>query len=89
MPEETVLTDPTGLHLCAGPYLLLYSKHLSEEELHAPVVWPKVFTVRANIFSLIIQLIITQNRIQSKKTTKSSYLSCLQNWLGKRKYQLL
>lgn len=44
VPEETVLTDPTGLHLSAGPYLLLYSKHLSEDELHAPVVWPKIFT---------------------------------------------
>ncbi|KAG6889932.1 hypothetical protein C0995_013456 [Termitomyces sp. Mi166 len=41
VPEETALTDPTGLHLGAGPYLLLYNRHLSEEELLAPVAWPE------------------------------------------------
>ncbi|KAH0578530.1 hypothetical protein H2248_003680 [Termitomyces sp. 'cryptogamus'] len=41
VPEETALTDPTGLHLGAGPYLLLYSRHLSEEEMLAPVAWPR------------------------------------------------
>ncbi|KAF5384210.1 hypothetical protein D9615_003376 [Tricholomella constricta] len=39
--EETVLTDPTGLHLGAGPYLVIYSRHLSEEQMKAPVAWPK------------------------------------------------
>jgi hypothetical protein len=29
--EETVLTDPAGLHLAAGPYLLLYSKSMPPE----------------------------------------------------------
>jgi hypothetical protein len=29
--EDTVLTDPTGLHLGAGPYLLLYSKAMLPE----------------------------------------------------------
>ncbi|KAG6890241.1 hypothetical protein C0992_002769 [Termitomyces sp. T32_za158] len=41
VPEETALTDPTGLHLGAGPYLLLYNRHLSDEEMLAPVAWPR------------------------------------------------
>jgi hypothetical protein len=45
VPEETVLSDPTGLHLGAGPYFLVYSRYLSEEEINRPLVWPKVFKV--------------------------------------------
>jgi hypothetical protein len=45
VPEETVLTDPTGLHLSAGPYMLIYSRHMSDEEQTTPVVWPQHFTV--------------------------------------------
>ncbi|KAF8888788.1 hypothetical protein BD779DRAFT_1522582 [Infundibulicybe gibba] len=41
--EETVLTDPTGLHLNAGPYLLIYSRYLPEDQIKAPVVWPRMF----------------------------------------------
>ncbi|KAG5644018.1 hypothetical protein DXG03_009233 [Asterophora parasitica] len=41
VPVETILTDPTGLHLGAGPYLLLYSRHLSEEQMNASVAWPQ------------------------------------------------
>ncbi|PPQ90851.1 hypothetical protein CVT25_007386 [Psilocybe cyanescens] len=44
VPEETVLTDPTGLHLGAGPYILFYSRHLSEEQIHEPLVWPNIFS---------------------------------------------
>ncbi|KAG6811358.1 hypothetical protein H0H92_007823 [Tricholoma furcatifolium] len=40
VPEETVLSDPTGLHLGAGPYLLIYSRHLSDEDMAMPVAWP-------------------------------------------------
>ncbi|GLB39769.1 putative ubiquitin carboxyl-terminal hydrolase [Lyophyllum shimeji] len=43
VPEETVLTDPTGLHLGAGPYLLIYSRHLSEDQMNAPIRWPAGF----------------------------------------------
>ena len=46
VPEETVLADPTGLHLGAGPYMLIYSRQLSEERLREPLVWPSLFTVR-------------------------------------------
>lgn len=45
VPEETVLTDPTGIHLGAGPYMLFYSRHMSEEQLREPLVWPTVFSV--------------------------------------------
>jgi len=44
VPEETVLTDPTGVHLGAGPYLLFYSRHLSDEQLREPLVWPTIFS---------------------------------------------
>ncbi|KAF8153002.1 hypothetical protein B0H34DRAFT_721780 [Crassisporium funariophilum] len=44
VPEETVLTDPTGLHLGAGPYLLFYSRHLEDHQLHEPLVWPTIFS---------------------------------------------
>jgi hypothetical protein len=43
--EETALTDPTGVHLGAGPCLLLYSRHLSDEQLREPLEWPRAFSV--------------------------------------------
>lgn len=43
VPEETVLSDPTGLHLGAGPYMLIYSRHLEEKDLVMPQ-WPQIFT---------------------------------------------
>ncbi|KAK0469256.1 uncharacterized protein EV420DRAFT_1493348 [Desarmillaria tabescens] len=44
VPEEDVLRDSTGMLLGAGPYMLLYSRSLSKEELEAPVQWPKEST---------------------------------------------
>ncbi|KAG6844673.1 hypothetical protein H0H87_004847 [Tephrocybe sp. NHM501043] len=41
VPEETALMDSTGLHLGAGPYLLIYSQHLPDEVMRAPVAWPQ------------------------------------------------
>ncbi|KAJ6537423.1 hypothetical protein DFH09DRAFT_1178175 [Mycena vulgaris] len=46
VPEDLVLTDTAGLHLGAGPYMLMYSRRQSEEEMKAPVAWPSVFTDR-------------------------------------------
>ncbi|KXN88417.1 hypothetical protein AN958_07323 [Leucoagaricus sp. SymC.cos] len=43
VPEETVFSDPTGLHLGAGPYMLIYSQHVESEELVMPQ-WPRIFT---------------------------------------------
>lgn len=31
VPEETVLNDTTGLHMGAGPYMLIYSKAVDPE----------------------------------------------------------
>ncbi|KAI0267397.1 hypothetical protein BC834DRAFT_968906 [Gloeopeniophorella convolvens] len=38
--EELVLTDTTGLHLGAGPYMLIYSRAVPDEELQ-PLLWPE------------------------------------------------
>ncbi|KAH9929699.1 uncharacterized protein B0H18DRAFT_873777 [Fomitopsis serialis] len=39
VPEETVLNDCVGLHLGAGPYFLVYSRALSEEEENVRAHW--------------------------------------------------
>ncbi|CDO71510.1 hypothetical protein BN946_scf184910.g9 [Trametes cinnabarina] len=39
VPEETVLSDPTGLHLGAGPYFLLYSRAMPQAEEDARAPW--------------------------------------------------
>lgn len=46
VPEDTVLTDPTGLHLGAGPYFLLYSRALSEADEDARAPWHDSIKVR-------------------------------------------
>ncbi|KAF9011795.1 hypothetical protein BDQ17DRAFT_1420208 [Cyathus striatus] len=46
--EEVVLTDSTALHLNAGPYLLLYSRHTEQQEINAPLPWPEVFVNSVN-----------------------------------------
>jgi hypothetical protein len=42
--EETVLTDPTGFHLGAGPYMLIYSRAVLEED-RGPLPWPEEVVV--------------------------------------------
>jgi hypothetical protein len=44
--EETVLTDPTGFHLGAGPYMLIYSRAVPEQD-QGPLPWPEEVVVRA------------------------------------------
>ena len=46
VPEETVLTDPTGFHLGAGPYMLSYSRAIPEGDPE-PLQWPEDVVVRA------------------------------------------
>ena len=36
-----MLTDPTGLHLSAGPYFLIYSQAVPEAEEQARTEWPE------------------------------------------------
>jgi len=44
VPEETVLTDPAGLHFGSGAYMIFYSRHLADEQLHEPIVWPSIIS---------------------------------------------
>ena len=46
--EETVLTDPAGLHMTAGPYFLIYNKAVSEEEEVEPNAWPVFLKVSSS-----------------------------------------
>lgn len=39
--EDDVLTDPIGLHLRAGPYLLIYGRSVSLEEEARRPPWPE------------------------------------------------
>ena len=41
-----MLTDPTGLHLGAGPYFLIYSRAMSPEEEAEHLDWPADIKVR-------------------------------------------
>lgn len=41
--EELALTDSTGLHLGAGPYMLIYSRETEEHDVKSE--WPKTFKV--------------------------------------------
>ncbi|KAH9949345.1 hypothetical protein B0H21DRAFT_820149 [Amylocystis lapponica] len=41
VPEDTVLNDPVGLHLGAGPYFLIYSRALPEEDEDMRAPWPE------------------------------------------------
>ncbi|KAH7925332.1 hypothetical protein BV22DRAFT_1104980 [Leucogyrophana mollusca] len=59
VPEETVLNDAAGLHLHAGPYLLIYSRALPEStEEEIPLPWPEHLkeTVKRNNEILFEQL---------------------------------
>ncbi|KAJ7202684.1 hypothetical protein B0H12DRAFT_1162588 [Mycena haematopus] len=44
--EDLVLSDPAGLHLGAGPYMLMYSRRQSESEINERVEWPPIFVER-------------------------------------------
>ncbi|KAL0566637.1 hypothetical protein V5O48_015367 [Marasmius crinis-equi] len=46
--EVDVLTDPTGIHLGAGPYMLIYSRHVPQEQLLQPIQWPRQFVDTTN-----------------------------------------
>jgi hypothetical protein len=50
--EEAVLTDPAGLHLGAGPYLLLYSRALTSEEARNAGKLPWIEGLKVLLFSL-------------------------------------
>ncbi|KAJ7084967.1 hypothetical protein C8R44DRAFT_821787, partial [Mycena epipterygia] len=58
VPEDLVMSDPAGLHLGAGPYMLIYSRRQSELEMRAPVEWPPLFA--ENIMKNNVQFINEQ-----------------------------
>lgn len=41
VPETEVVEDPAGLHLGAGPFLLIYSRSMLPEEENAKLPWPE------------------------------------------------
>ncbi|EKM56764.1 uncharacterized protein PHACADRAFT_207955 [Phanerochaete carnosa HHB-10118-sp] len=41
VPEAEVLEDPAGLHLGAGPFLLIYSRSVPQEEESVKLPWPE------------------------------------------------
>lgn len=43
--EQMVLNDPTGLHLGAGPYFLIYSRAVSDDYIEPRLAWPEGITV--------------------------------------------
>ena len=53
--EEAVLTDPTGFHLGAGPYMLIYSRAIPESD-QEPLQWPDDVMVRDSAISLFLLL---------------------------------
>lgn len=71
-----MFTDPTGVHLNAGPYLLLYSRHLSTVELNAPVTWPEQFTVRA-LISIVGKFLMYKFSQESVMHHNNTLLTCL------------
>lgn len=43
-----MLSDPNGMHMGAGPYLLMYSRAIPNEEniVPPPLHWPQLLRVR-------------------------------------------
>lgn len=52
VPEETVLNDTAGLHLGAGPYFLIYSRALPEEQENVRVQWVEQLKA-SDLFTLL------------------------------------
>ena len=81
VPEETVLTDPTGLHLNAGPYMLVYSRHLPEDVIKTPQTWPPLFVVCLIPRDALISEVYAHDpsyRNLFNRQTNISYLCCHQ-----------
>ena len=61
--EEIVLTDQTGFHLGAGPYMLIYSRAVPEGD-EGPLPWPEHVVVRAIRLLLPPRRVHTSTRFQ-------------------------
>ena len=78
MSELTVFTDATGLHLGAGPFFLIYSRALSQEDEDARVFWPECFKVCPSSsrtrFQLTRHLCVLQDSVKHNNMTFASQL---------------
>lgn len=60
--EELVLTDNTGLHLGAGPYMLIYSR--ATEENDSKTEWSAAFMVGRKTYSSLLMLTSLQDTME-------------------------
>lgn len=77
MPEEVVLNDVAGLHLSAGPYFLIYSAALTEEEENMPMPWPedlKACITYKYTYACVLIFVPPQNSV---KYNNMNFLSAL------------
>jgi hypothetical protein len=63
--EDIVLADSSGIHLGAGPYMLMYSRALPTGD-GARLPWPKPLKVNSSMFIEVLPLfiILTQDRVK-------------------------
>lgn len=45
VPQEEVYNDSNGVLLGAGPYMLLYSRRMTKDQIASFPVWPNYLTV--------------------------------------------
>ncbi|KAI5120397.1 hypothetical protein M0805_000176 [Coniferiporia weirii] len=69
--EEVVLTDNTGLHLGAGPYMLIYSRETEEVDLKS--LWPTVFKNNVKTDNLGFLEALDQIAPEAAVTLRSTY----------------
>ncbi|KAF7800239.1 hypothetical protein EIP86_011486 [Pleurotus ostreatoroseus] len=79
--EETVLSDAAGLHLSAGPYFLIYSAAMSEEEENMPPPWPIELKndVKRNNYTFFSQLPEDKRTEDPNSPLSSPYLPPMEN----------
>lgn len=78
--EESVLNDSIGLHLNAGPFLLIYSRAISLEEENERPDYPTGAKARfASVQVSVLYLERSSSRILSSTTTLTSSALSLQN----------
>lgn len=67
------MTDPTGLHLGAGPYLLIYSHALPDgAEASLRLDWPHGLRVRhprINLISYLTEMPLEQDEVEDDNRT--------------------
>ncbi|TFY81122.1 hypothetical protein EWM64_g2892 [Hericium alpestre] len=83
VPEDTVLNDPTGLHLNAGPYMLIYSRTTPDLDTTQPLSWPEDVknSVKHNNQAFLAQLPLeAANQARNTSPPTSPYQSYGSQW---------